>query len=313
MIDPTNSTSSGKLPRRAFLGQLSALGVATLGASTSVRAAGKGTNKTCFFTKHLQALSYDDIASVAAEVGVTGIEAPVRPRGHVEPERVEDDLPRLCDALKKQGLEMTIMTSGVNQVSDEQRTEAVLRTAKACGVERFRMSYFKYDLKQPIWPQLQEMGAKIRDLVQLCKEIGIQPLFQNHAGSNYAAGPVWDMYSIMREYAPEDFGFAFDIRHATVEGGSSWPLEAALVYDHMGAIYFKDFVWEDGKARMVPLGEGQVSPKFAMTMVERGYSGPISLHVEYLKGDAGDPAVLKAFREAHARDFAVVRDWMNLA
>lgn len=300
--------------RREFLQRLGALGVASLASTPAVaQAAAKGTNKTCFFTKHLQGLSFDDIASVAAEMGVSGIEAPVRPKGHVEPERVEVDLPLLCEALKKQGLEMTVLTSGINEVSEEQRTEAVLRTAKACGVERFRMSYFKYDLEKPIWPQLEEMKVKIKDLVQLCKEIGIQPLFQNHAGSNYAAAPVWDMYFIMREYAVEEFGFAFDIRHATVEGGTSWPLQAALAYDHFGAVYFKDFAWEGGKAANVPLGEGRVSPGFARMLVERGYAGPVSLHVEYLKGDARDPAVLKTFREAHVRDLAVLKGWMNLA
>ncbi len=302
------------IQRREFIHRLGALGAASLASTPALlRAAPKGKNKTCFFTKHLIGLSFDEVASVAAEVGVTGIEAPIRPGGHVEPERVEDELPLLCEALKKQGLEMTILTSGVNQVSEEQRTEVLLRTAKACGVERFRMNYFKYDLEKPIWPQVEEIGAKIKDLVQLCNEIGIQPLFQNHAGSNYAAAPIWDMYSIMRHYSPREFGFAFDIRHATVEGGMAWPLDAALVYDHMGAAYFKDFAWVNGKAETVPLGQGQVSPKFAKMLVDRGFEGPVSLHVEYLKGDPKDPTVLNGFREAHHRDFAVLKEWMNLA
>lgn len=302
------------IQRRDFLHGLGALGVASLATVPSVlHAAPKRRNKVCFFTKHLQGLSFDEIAGFAAEMGVDGIEAPIRPKGHIEPENVEDELPKFCEALKKQGQEMTILTSGINEVSEVQRTEAVLRTAKACGVERFRMSYFKYDLEQPIWPQLEEFGAKIKDLVQLCSEIGIQPLFQNHAGSNYAAAPVWDIYSIMRNYSPKEFSFAFDIRHATVEGGNSWPLEAALVYDHMGAVYFKDFTWEDGKAIMTPLGEGMVSPKFAESLVQRGFEGPVSLHVEYLKGDATDPAVLQSFRVAQKRDMDVLSEWMGWA
>jgi hypothetical protein len=46
---------------------------------------------------------------------------------------------------------------------------------------------------------------------------------------------------------------------------------------------------------------------------QRNYTGPISLHVEYLKGDPKDAAVLKSFREAHLRDFKVLKEWMNWA
>ncbi len=272
----------------------------------------KSRNTLCFFTKHLQGLSFDDIASVAAEAGVNGIEAPIRTKGHIEPEKVVDELPKFIEALKQQNLEMTIMTSGISEVSAEQRTEEVLRTAAKLGVKRFRMGFIKYDLKQPIWEQLEAVKPKIKELVALCKEIGIQPLFQNHSGQDYMAAPIWDMYSIMREHPPADFSFCFDILHATVEGGLSWPLEFNLVKDHIGAAYFKDFKWEGrGKMETCPLGEGQVSPEYAQMLLKSGYTGPISLHLEYLKGDPKDPAVLKEFRTAHTRDVKVIREWMG--
>ncbi|MCB1279827.1 TIM barrel protein [Prosthecobacter sp.] len=294
--------------RRAFVRNLSALAfTAPLMAETP-----KVKNKICFFTKHLIGLSYDDIAGLAAEMGVDGIEAPIRPSaGHIAPEQVVDELPKFVEALKKQGLEMTIMTSGINEVSAEQRTEEVLRTAAKLGVKRFRMNYFKYDLKQPIWEQLQAIRPKIKDLVALCAEIGIQPMFQNHSGQDYFGAPVWDIFSIMREYPADQFSFAFDILHATCEGGKSWPLEFNLVKDHIGAAYFKDFTWEGRKLETVPLGEGQVDPKYGQMLMKTGYSGPISLHLEYLKGDPKDPAVLKEFREAHARDFKTLKGWLG--
>lgn len=296
--------------RRAFVRNLSALAfTAPLMAETP-----KVKNKVCFFTKHLIGLSYDDIAGLAAEMGVDGIEAPIRPSaGHIAPEQVVDELPKFVEALKKQGLEMTIMTSGINEVSAEQRTEEVLRTAAKLGVKRYRMGFLKYDLKQPIWPQLEALRPKIKDLVALSKEIGIQPLFQNHSGQDYVAAPVWDMYSIMREYPAADFSFCFDILHATCEGGKSWPLEFNLVKDHIGAAYFKDFKWEGRKLETVPLGEGQVDPAYGQMLMKTGYSGPISLHLEYLKGNPKDPAVLKEFREAHARDFKTLKGWLGWA
>lgn len=296
--------------RRSFLKNAALFG-GSLALSGTSFAATPRVNKLCFFTKHLQGLPFNEIASLAAEMGVDGIEAPIRPKGHIEPEAVETELPKLVDALKTQGMELTIMTSGINEVSKEQLTEKVLRTAAALGVKRYRMSYFKYDLSKPIWPQLQEIRPKIKDLVQLSSELGIQPLFQNHSGKDYFAAPIWDMYSIMREYTPEQFAFVFDIYHATVEGGSSWPLNAKLTEDHWGGIYFKDFQWKGRKAEGCPLGQGQVNPDFAKMLAKSGYSGPISLHVEYLKGNAKEAAFLKECRDAHVRDLKVLKEWMG--
>ncbi|MCF7786639.1 MAG: sugar phosphate isomerase/epimerase [Prosthecobacter sp.] len=295
--------------RRTFLRNLSSLAfTAPLMADTP-----KSKNTVCFFTKHLQGLSFDDIASLGAEAGFNGVEAPIRPKGHIEPEKVVDELPKFVEALKKQGLEMTIITSGINEVSKEQRTEEVLRTAAKLGVKRFRMNYYKYDLKQPIWEQLQAVRPKIKDLVALCKEIGIQPMFQNHSGKDYFGAPVWDIFSIMRDYPAADFSFAFDILHATCEGGLSWPLEFNLVKDHIGAAYFKDFKWDGRKQVTVPLGQGQVDPAYGKMLMKTGYTGPISLHLEYLKGDPKDPAVLKEFREAHVRDMKTLSGWLGWA
>ena len=303
--------------RRTFLTTAAnAAGAALISSPLAAAPAAARKNKLCAFTKHLQGLSFDQIADIAAECGLDGIEAPVRPGGHVEPERIEEDLPKLAEALKKRGLEITIMTSGINQVSKEQNTETVLRTAAKLGVKRYRMLYFKYDLSKPILPQLDEWRPLIKDLVQLSSEIGIQPLIQNHSGKDYFAAPIWDAFSIMKEYKPEQFGFAFDIYHATVEGGLSWPLEFALVADHIGAAYFKDIKWiSRGKAEGVPLGTGQASPDYAKMLNKRNYTGPVSLHTEYMveKGAAKipSPEFVKASIEAYKRDLGVLKEWMG--
>ncbi|MEY4484343.1 MAG: hypothetical protein RL693_1795 [Verrucomicrobiota bacterium] len=263
----------------------------------------------CFFTKHLQGVEFDKLADIAAGIGVNGIEAPIRPGGHVVPERVEEDLPKLADALKKRGLKISIMTSGINEVSAEQNTEKVLRTAKAMGVNHYRMLYQKYDLTKPIMPQLDGWRSKFKDLIALSKEIGIQPLYQNHSGKDYLGAPVWDIYSIMKDYSPEEWSFAFDIYHATVEGSLSWPLEFNLVRDRIGVAYFKNFKWGAKKAEPCPLGDGVVNKDYAVMLKKINFTGPVSLHVEYLKGSIKDPGYLDEAIKATQRDFAVLKEW----
>lgn len=307
------------LLRRNFL-RNSLLASAGMLASGAVKpmawGAGKEGNfdgKVSLFTKHFVGLKYEALAEAVVKTGVDGVDAPVRKNGHVEPERVEEDLPKLAEALTKHGVPMNLITSGINEVSAEQNTEKVLRTAKALGVTHYRMNYFRYDLKKPILPQVEEWKPKIKDLVALSKEIGITPIYQNHSGTNYFGAPIWDAYAVMKEYDPREFAFAFDILHAMIEGGKSWPLELALVKEHIGVAYFKNFTFKDDKFANCPLGEGLVKADYVKQLKATGWSGPISLHVEYLEGSVKDEGYLDKAIAMTKADAVTLRDWLAKA
>jgi len=301
--------TNAMLNRREFVKQTAAAALAAAVPLTGVPAAAAADNKPpwkfCAFEKPLQFLSYDEVADMTAELGFDGVEATVRPRGHVLPERVEDDLPRFVEALKKRGLEMTILTSGISGV-DQPHTEKVLRTAARLGIRRYRLDWWRYDLKQAIQPQLDALRPRIKDLVALNRELGVTALYQNHAGANMVGAPLWDIYSLIRDQDPKDIALAFDIRHATVEGGLSWPIQVNLVKSHIGAVYVKDFVWDGDKTKNVPLGEGRVDRRFFAQLKDAGFSGPLSVHVEYLNGRKDRKALAEAFK----KDLATLRAWL---
>ena len=69
-----------------------------------VHAAPQPANKICAFVKFVQTLSYDELAERIAELGFDGIEATIRTKGQIEPERAADELPALVEALRKAGL-----------------------------------------------------------------------------------------------------------------------------------------------------------------------------------------------------------------
>lgn len=295
--------------RRAFL-QTTGAALAGLSLSPHVSAATPAAGlDVSVFTKHLVGLPYEQVAEIIARLGASGIEAPIRPRGHIEPASVEDELPKFVEALKKHGLRINVLTSGINSVSDETRTEAVLRTAKALGIPRFRMNWYSYDNKKPIWPQLDEIRPRLKDLVALCKEIGIQPCYQNHSGAKMVGAGIWDMALLMRDYKPEELSWCFDIMHTTIEGGTSWPTEVRLVRDHIAIAYFKNFVWEGTRNKAVPLGDGVVGKPYVDQLKSLDYHGPVCVHVEYLKGSVKDPDYLAKAIEATRADIATLRSW----
>jgi sugar phosphate isomerase/epimerase len=297
--------------RRAFLKSTAiASAAATLmPASLTVAAPDRiGPWKFCAFEKPLLFLNYDETAEVFAELGFDGLEAAVRPGGHVLPERVEEDLPKFVEALKQRGLEITVLASGISSAT-QPHTEKVLRTAAKLGIKRYRMDWWRYDLKQPIQPQLDALRPRLKELAALNRSLGVTGLYQNHAGANMVGAAVWDIYGLVREFDPKDVALAFDIRHATVEGGLSWPVQFNLVKSHIGAAYFKDFVWDQDKVKNVPLGAGRVDRKYAPLLKASGFVGPMSVHVEYGEGSKDRAYFAEAFR----KDLATLRTWLKSA
>jgi len=286
------------ITRRTFLAGTAA---ATCGVTSLAADNTKPRFRYCAFVKFLQSLSFEQLAETIAEMGYDGIEATVRDKGQVLPERVEDDLPKLMDALRKYNLEITVMASSVNQV-DQPHTEKVLRTAAALGVKRYRMAYYRYDMSRPVLEQLRELRPAVRDLVAMNRELGLSAVYQNHSGPSNVGAVVWDLQRLLRDYSPSEIGIAFDIRHATVEGGLAWPIHFNLAQPHLGAVYVKDFIWNGRKPKNVPLGDGQVDPAFFKVLKQSDFSGPVSVHVEYL-GNAG----VVENREALRKDLHKVR------
>lgn len=265
-------------------------------------------NEICVFTKPFNSLSFDDLAERIATIGFDGIEAPIRSGGHIQPTDVADRLPELVDALKKQGLKISVMTSDVNDASDAVSVN-VLRAASKAGIRFYRMKYFKYDENRSIRKQLSNWKSQIVDLAAMNRELGITAVYQNHAGRNYFGAPIWDMAEVLEGVDPAEVGVAYDIRHATVEGGNSWPISFRLIQPHVKVVYVKDYEWQGEKVANVPLGDGLVSKNFFKTLKDLKFDGPISLHEEYL--DHRKPELVPDHLEAMKKDLGVLNQWLG--
>src|SRR5438045_3553929 len=87
-------------------------------AAPLVRAAEEKPSKlkVAIFSKHLQFLQGDALAKAAAEIGFDGVDITVRKGGHVEPERVKQDLPALVKAIRARSLEVPMITTDIVDV-----------------------------------------------------------------------------------------------------------------------------------------------------------------------------------------------------
>ena len=276
--------------RRRFIRNVS--GVAGMFMLDPVRAWPSSTNHSrdyalsySIFSKHLQFLNYADMADAAANLGFDGIDLTVRKRGHVEPVRVEEELPLAIEAIKKVDLKHDLMASDVNNIENA-TNRVVLETAAKLGVKYYRLGYLRFLDDVSIPDRLKELNGEMKTLAAFNEELGIAGTYQNHAGTR-VGGQVWDLWHLLRDIDPAQLGCQYDIRHGVVEGGQSWENGLKLVRPHINSIVLKDFVWAKHKngrwaVKNVPLGEGMVDFLSYFKMLKMyNIDVPVSIHYEY--------------------------------
>ncbi|MBI5775091.1 MAG: sugar phosphate isomerase/epimerase [Verrucomicrobia bacterium] len=296
--------------RREFLGQVATAGAAAalLPAGEAFAAAKTKSYPIIAFSKPFAHLGPKETADFVADIGWDGIELPVRAKAtQIAPEKVEEDLPKFVEALKKNGREVSIVTSDITAVNP--LAEKVLRTCARLGIKKYRLGFWKYAKDKSIPDSVAEIGVALKDIAALNKQLGLQAGFQNHSGADYVGASLWDLWTMMKDLDPKHMGVCYDIGHSTLEGGLSWPVQARLMEPRYVAVYFKDFYWEKGAKGWAPrwcaLGEGSVQKSFVTNLKKSSFNGPLSQHHEYK--DLGEGA---AMVKNMKKDLATLREWL---
>lgn len=241
------------------------------------------------FSKHLQFLEYEAVGAKAAEIGFSGVDLTVRPKGHVLPETVEKVLPKAIEAIERGGSSCKMMTTAVDDSKDT-IDRSVLQTASQLGIKYYRANYFRYEDDVSMLDTLERCKNQVADLSLLNKQLDLVGCYQNHSGLMIGAS-VWELKKLVESADPNHFGLQYDIRHATVEGGMSWKNGLRLVQENIKTIALKDFRWEllKGKWKTVntPIGEGMVDFTTYFGLLKKyKINVPVSLHFEYPLGGA---------------------------
>ncbi|MCW3107812.1 MAG: Xylose isomerase domain protein barrel [Segetibacter sp.] len=249
--------------------------------------------KIHIFSKHLQFLNYQEMSEVAKEMGFDGIDLTVRPKGHVLPERVETDLPKAIEAMRKVGFTPLMMTTAIED-ADNNMDKRVLEAAAKHGMKYYRMNWYDYPPGKSMPDALLYYQQKVKGLSLLNKKLGLIGCYQNHAGLRVGSS-VWELWELIKEADKQSMGIQYDIRHATVEGGLSWQNGLRLLHPHIKTIPVKDFKWEkingEWKVEGTPMGEGMVDFKAYFKLLKQyNINVPVSLHMEYPLGGAEDGA-----------------------
>jgi sugar phosphate isomerase/epimerase len=241
------------------------------------------------FSKHLQFLDYKTTGEMAAEMGFSGVDLTVRPKGHVLPELVKTDLPIAIKAIKEGGSSCKMICTNIESVSNPEDVE-IIETAAQLGVTFYRTNWFKYIEGKTMYESLDFYQNEIKKLGELNEKSGIVGCYQNHDGLEVGSS-FWETDAILKTVNPAYFGSQFDVRHAMVEGGNSWQNGFELLKSKIKVIALKDFRWAKvngkWKALNVPVGEGMVDfDTYFKLLKKNNLKPPVSLHLEYDLGGA---------------------------
>src|SRR5260370_21336421 len=239
-----SSPNSEKLPekmhprdsvsRRALFAGGAALG----GAAAEDRPAA-GKLKVAIFSKHLQFLKGDALAAAAAEIGFDGIDLAVRKGGHVEPDRVREDLPKLVASIRQHGLEVPMITTDIADTATPY-AEDILKAMSELGIRYYRWASFRYDANRPIAQQLEDLKPRVAKLAALNARYKASAMYHTHSGVGLVGASIWDLYLLLRDFDPNAVGVNYDIGHATIEGGvGGWINSYRIADPHVRCISVK--------------------------------------------------------------------------
>lgn len=246
------------------------------------------------------------MAKALKAAGFTGVDLTVRGKGHVDPANVVAELPRVVDAIRSEGLEVPLITTNLLSAGDP-TARPILATAGKLRIPFFKPGYYRYEYTD-VREELKRFSVELRGLAALGKSAGVQIAYHNHSGG-YVGASLWDTAQMLEGTDPKTAGYYLDLRHAVAEGAvGGWKTAVHLVAPRTKVVAVKDFHWEKSPEkgwaqRNCPLGEGMAPLTGAFEILAQyGFSGPISLHIEYDVG-GGEGKML----EAAKRDLGVLK------
>ncbi len=285
------------LSRRKFLQVSSAaawaagaLPLAMRSAARPARGPYRGT--FCFFSKAVPQFTWQELAKSTKAAGFGGVDLTVRRGGLVAPERAAEDLPKAVEAIRAEGLEVPMITTGL-LTADHPTAVPILSAAQKLKIPYLKPGYYHYKFID-VRKELEEASNQFKGLVELATKYEVQVGFHNDY--NFVGSQTWDISRVMDTLDPKWAGYYFDLENATIQGGAEgWRIAANLAMPRLKMVGAKDFYWvktepEGWHEIGCPLGQGMCNYKLFLRMIaDAHFHGPISLHLEYSVPGASDP------------------------
>ena len=225
------------------------------------------------YSRHLQWIrDADQVAEAVVEMGFDGLDITVRPYpGHVDPEKVAEELPPFVKTIRKHGLIVRTITCPITD-ADSPNAEKILQTASSLGITHYWWGTFRYEQGKPVMPQLEALKPRVAKLAALNAKYKMTAMYHTYSGSGTVGAAIWDLLYVLKNFEPAQVGFHYDIGHMTNAGGNgTWALNLRAAGPYIAGISAKDSLFEP---TLVVSGGGPLTPEMAAVVASSGRRGP---------------------------------------
>lgn len=243
------------------------------------------------FTKSFQSWPIEKVCEKFAELGVAGLDLTVRSKGHILPHEILEKLPAAHKTAQQHGQKIVQITSEVTAPDEYAKT--LFETAGKLGIRHIKLGYYRTSGFGNLSSQVKEVRQKLRELTKLAKSTGVLPCVHIHSGTFLPSHGTM-LYLLIQDFDPAEIGAYVDTLHMSLEGGSAgWKDGLDLLAPWIQMCAVKNYALvnktrdQHGQQRYgwktAPLADGiSPLPEFFKCLKQINYSGPYSLHSEYL-------------------------------
>ena len=162
--------------------------------------------------------------------------------GHINPERVGQELPAFVNRVRSHGLRVT-QVKGPPITDVNASAEAIIGAAAQAGITHYSLGGYTYDLAKPLASQIDAIKSRVERFVRLNQKHRITLVYDTVPGPDSVGGVVLDMLSVMREFDPRYIGFHWDTGHMALHGDGMWETLMRLAGPYIAAVGWRDRGW----------------------------------------------------------------------
>lgn len=250
-----------------------------------------------FFTKYWPQASVQELAGMARESGLQGLDLGVRPGLPVTPENIASALPEAVRTCASEGVRIVLVTlPGAPTDPRSPETETIFAACGEAGVPFVKVGYWEHDSGSDYWKEADRIRGELEALGQLAHKHGVIACHHTHSGPKFGSNAAGVMY-LMKDQDADHLGIYLDMAHLFLNG-EDVPMALDMIGDYLKLMAVKSpqFVdrSENGitkwKSKWVSLREGLVDYPLVFRELSRiAFKGTISIHsetTEILKDDA---------------------------
>lgn len=229
-----------------LLNRRTMLAGALLPLAVRAQAPAAGKLKIDAYSRHLQWLrDPNEVAEAVNEMGFQGLDITVRTYpGHVNPEKVAQELPPFVAAIRKHGIQVTAITTNIAD-ADSPFAEDILRAASGAGITHFWWGSFRYEAGKPVMAQLDALKPRVAKLAELSRKYKMKAMYHTYSGETLMGSALWDLLYVFKEFDPAQISFHWDAGHQTNAGGNNtWAVSLRAAGPYIGGVSVKDSLFE---------------------------------------------------------------------